>query len=73
MEKFIVLLKEALDREDTVQLDDNFRDYEEWNSIAYLSTLSMLSEEYNVQLSLEEFKKLNTVKDIYDIIISISH
>lgn len=67
MEKFIDLLKEALDREDTIELTDEFRDYDEWNSIAYMSTIAMLNEEYGVQLTLDEFKKLKTVKDIYDV------
>lgn len=68
MEKFISLFKEALDRDESVHIGDEFRDYDEWNSIAYLSTIAMLNEEYNVQLTLDEFKKLKTVKDIFDVI-----
>lgn len=69
MEKFIDLLKEALDREDTIELTDEFRSYDEWNSIAYMSTIAMLNEVYGVQLTLDEFKKLKTVKDVYDVIL----
>lgn len=72
MEKFIELFRDVLDREDSIQLSDEFRNYDEWNSIAYLGTIAMLNEEFNVQLSLEEFKKLKTVKDIYDITLSKS-
>lgn len=66
MEKFIELFKEAIDREDSVVIEDEFRNYDEWNSIGYLSVIAMLNDEYGVQLTLEQFKKLRTVKDVYD-------
>ena len=66
MEKFIDLLREALEREDEIQMSDNFRDYDEWDSLAYLSIIALLDEEYDVQFEEAEFKQLKTVQDIYD-------
>lgn len=66
MEKFIDLLREALEREDEIQMSDNFRDYDEWDSLAYLSIIALLDEEYDVQIEEAEFKQLKTVQDIYD-------
>ena len=66
MEKFITLFAEALEREDEIRMEDEFRNYEEWSSIAYLSVIAMMDEEYDVQLEEAEFKKLRTVQAVYD-------
>ena len=66
MERFIELFAEALEREDEIKMEDEFRNYEEWSSIAYLSVIAMMDEEYDVQMEEADFKKLGTVQDIYD-------
>lgn len=66
MEKFIELFAEALDREDEIKMEDEFRNYEEWSSITYLSVIAMMDEEYGVQIEEAEFKKLRTVQAVYD-------
>ena len=66
MEKFISLLAEALEREDSIKMEDNFRDYDEWSSIAYLSIIAFMDEEYDTQIEEVDFKKLKTVQDLYD-------
>ncbi|MBR5033742.1 MAG: acyl carrier protein [Bacteroidales bacterium] len=70
MEKFIELFAEAIEREDEVKMEDEFRDYDEWSSIAYLSVIAMLDEEYGIQIEESEFKKLRTVKALYDACIN---
>ena len=66
MEKFKQLLAEALEREGEIDMKDEFSTYEEWNSIAYLSIIAFMDEEYDTQLEEAEFKKLKTVQDMYD-------
>lgn len=66
MENFIKLFAEALEREDAIQMEDEFRHYEEWSSIAYLSVIAMMDEEYGVQIEEDDFKKLRTVQAVYD-------
>lgn len=66
MEKFKELLAEALEREDEIKMEDEFRNYEEWSSIAYLSIIAFMDEEYDTQLEESEFKQLKTVQDMYD-------
>ena len=66
MEKFIDLLKEALEREDEIKMEDNFREYDEWSSIAYLSIIAFMDDEYDTQIEEAEFKKLKTVQELYD-------
>ena len=66
MEKFKKLLAEALERENEIDMKDEFRNYDEWNSIAYLSIIAFMDEEYDTQLEEAEFKQLKTVQDMYD-------
>lgn len=66
MEKFIELFAEALEREGNIKMEDEFRSYEEWSSIAYLSVIAMMDGEYDTQIEEADFKKLRTVQDIYD-------
>jgi acyl carrier protein len=66
MEKFIELFAEALEREGEIKMEDEFRNYDEWSSIAYLSVIAMMDEEYDVQIEEAEFKKLRTVQAVYD-------
>lgn len=66
MEKFIELFAEALEREDEIRMEDEFRNYSEWSSIAYLSIIAMMDEEYNVQIEEADFKKLKTVQAVFE-------
>lgn len=66
MEKFIENFAEALEREGDIKMQDEFRSYEEWSSIAYLSVIAMMDGEYDTQIEEADFKKLRTVQDIYD-------
>ena len=66
MEKFIELFAEALEREDEIKMEDEFRNYEEWSSMAYLSVIAMMDEEYDVQMEEADFKKFRTVQAVYD-------
>lgn len=66
MEKeFLEKLKEALEIEDReLVLTDKFREYPEWNSLAFLSVIAMIDEEYDVIIEGKDFRKLETVGDI---------
>lgn len=68
MEKeFIAKLKEILEIEDReLNLSDEFRTYDEWDSLAYLSVIALLDEEYEIQMEEADFKKLRTVSDLYN-------
>ena len=66
-QEFIELLEEALEKdESTIKMEDIFRDYEEWDSLAALSVLAMVREEYDFQIPRTDFDKLQTVQELYD-------
>ena len=66
MERFIELFKEATDIEQEMQPTDEFRKYEDWDSLAYLSVIAMMDEEYGVQIEEAEFKQLRTIQDLFN-------
>lgn len=68
-EKFLAQLKEVLEVEDReLLLTDKFREYEEWDSLAFLSVIAMIDEEYDVLIEGKDFKKLETLGDILEAI-----
>ena len=67
MEQFLQQLVEVLERED-IDPEDEFRDYEEWDSLAFLSIIAMIDDNYDMVIPGQEFEKLNKVIDIYNYI-----
>jgi acyl carrier protein len=70
MEKeFLEKLKDALEVENReLNFTDKFREYPEWDSLAFLSVIAMIDEEYDVIIEGKDFKKLETVGDIFNAI-----
>lgn len=46
--------------------ETQFRELDEWTSMLALSTMAMISEEYDVELSPEEMRKANTIEDLFN-------
>ena len=67
MEQFIEELIEVFERDD-IDPDDEFRDYEEWDSLAYLSLIAMIDDNYDIVIPGEKFANLNKIIDIYNYI-----
>ena len=68
-QKFIDLFAEALDIETSdLTVETEFRSLPEWDSMAYLSIIAMLDEEYEIQIENAEFKTLKTLSDIINYI-----
>lgn len=63
--RFLTKFRELLritDRD--LQLEENFRDYDEWNSLVFISLIDMIDEEFDVIIEGKNFKQLNTNLDI---------
>lgn len=68
-EQFLKNMQEALEIEDrNLQMNDRFRQYPEWESIAFLAVIAMIDEEYDLIIRGNQFKNLETLQDIYDVI-----
>lgn len=67
IDKIIEELKDILEIEDQeLSLEDNFKQFDTWDSIANISVIAMLDEEFDVLIPTEEFKKINTVQELVD-------
>jgi len=69
MEKEILeFLKEQLDLEESLTLSDKFQELGEWDSLATLSLMSTVDEEYDVIIGQEDLEKIETIQDVIDFI-----
>lgn len=67
-EKFISLFQETLEIEGDNQLNKEtiFRELENWDSLAFLSVIAMIDEEYDIVIEGNDFKKLITIGDLME-------
>ena len=66
-EKLIEQLKEVIEIEDReINLEDEFRNYPEWDSMVALSVIAMLDDEFGVVLDTGSFGKLRTVGELIE-------
>jgi len=71
MDNFIKLITEALEKTPgSVDPQDKFRDYEEWDSLAVLSIIALVKKNYGITIPRKEFDMLNTVDDLYQHILA---
>lgn len=66
-QKFIAALQSALEIEDReIHMEDDFRSFPEWDSLAQLTLIAMLDEEFGVSIEMKRFNELVTVKDFFE-------
>jgi acyl carrier protein len=69
-DRFLKLFQEVLEKDDnSLSVEDEFRSLDEWDSLAVLSVLAMINEEYDVTIPRNDFDKLRTIHDLYAYII----
>ncbi len=72
-EKLLNALAEALGMEvNLFKETDNFRDYENYNSLSELSVLAILDSEFGIEIEMNEFNKYNTIGDLLQLIAASS-
>ena len=70
IQDFIEKFAEAVEVDSAEDLNENtkFRELDEWSSLAVLSVIAMLDEEYDTHIENADFKKLQTISDIVQFI-----
>jgi len=69
VQNFIEKFAEAIDVDASeLTADTEFRDLDEWDSVAYISVIAMMDEEYDIQIEMSVFKTLKTVGAIAEYI-----
>ena len=54
--------------ESIFNLETKFRELDEWSSLAALSVMSMIDDEYDVQVTANEMRNANTIQDLINLI-----
>jgi len=64
-EFFLKQIKEILEIEEReLSFDEPFRDIESWDSLALLSVIAMIDDEFDVIIKGNQFKELITLNDV---------
>lgn len=70
MDDFLIKFGEAIEIEDPQALtpETEFKNLDDWNSMAVLLTIAMADEEYDVEIDGNDIRKAITLKDLYNLI-----
>ncbi len=72
VQEFIEKFADAIDIESNeLTAETEFRSLNEWDSVAYISVIAMMDEEYDIQIEMSVFKTLKTLGAIAEYIDSI--
>lgn len=69
MEKYLEQIAEILE-EDTVNLTDELKSFEAWDSLTVLSIIAIADAEYNVTIDADEINMAKTVAGLKNLIDS---
>lgn len=71
--KFLNLVAEALELDGrAISLEDKFKEFDEWDSLAQLTLIAELDEQFGVVIRMDDFKNINTLQEMLDWIINHS-
>ena len=71
-QKFLEVITEAFEIEGReIQLTDNFKEYDEWDSLAQLTLIAELDDNFGVTISSDELRKIQTLQQLLQHIESI--
>jgi acyl carrier protein len=62
--EFLLKFQDILQREAPVRESDCLADYPEWDSLSKMALLAYYSQTFGISITLDEFKKLQTVADL---------
>jgi acyl carrier protein len=70
-EQFLAQVKDTLEITDReINFTDNFKEFEEWDSLNLLSIIAMIDEEYGVIIDSNAMSKINTIEELYNAVES---
>lgn len=70
-EEFVQEFAELLENEE-VREDTKFRELDEWDSLAALSTISTIDDVFGVTINNKDLRSVETVGELYDMVTSRS-
>jgi len=72
IQEFINHFEDVFEETDIGSLkpETNYRDLDEWSSMTALATMAMVNEYYDVELTADEMRTINTFGALFDIVKS---
>lgn len=72
IQEFIEHFEDVFEETDlsTLKPETNFRELDEWSSLAALSTMAMVSDVYDVELTADEMRNNSTFIDLFNVVKS---
>jgi len=69
--KFILVLETEFEELEpgTLKPDTNFRDLDEWSSMHALIIIALIDTDFNVSITGEDLSNIETVSQLFDIVI----
>ena len=67
--KLLIILEEVFEK-DSVDMDvqDSFREYDEWDSLTQLTLVATLDDEFNINVTSDELEEITSILDILNLI-----
>jgi acyl carrier protein len=67
IQRFLEELTEIMQLDETITEDAVLAEFPEWDSMAYLGTISFFDIEFGKNVQIEELKKISTVAELFAI------
>ena len=67
---FIKRFREELEIETEIDQNTEFRQLNEWSSLAGLTVIAMVDEEYGVTIKADEIRQAKTIQELFDLVSS---
>jgi acyl carrier protein len=69
--KFLEVITQALEIEDReLSMTEKFKEFDEWDSLAQLTLIAELDDNFGVTIKSDEFKNIQTLQELFDYIQS---
>lgn len=68
--EFLEKFAEIFDDTDAAALtpETNFRDLDEWSSLSTLGVIALADEEFGIEISGKDLKKVNSIQELYNLL-----
>jgi acyl carrier protein len=69
MENFILLIGGLFEDTpvDSITMDSNFKEFEDWDSLTALSLIALFDSEFNIKISGEKIREVSTIRELYNL------
>lgn len=71
-DQFKQKFSEAIEDDEVLELtpDQPFRDLENWDSLAGMSVIALIDQEFGLTIKADEMNKVTSLQELYDLILS---